>query len=217
MVLGTIVQSWNFPGRVMAGMAFDGRNLWVVDYSVWPRLLHCHKKTATLPLLATFTLPPLNFYSGLTFDGKRLWINDTDGQNICCLDIPPFQAALAVIKTIGPPPTASNLYGLTFDGKHLIVSQGWDGVGRPVSWVNPQTSTYIDTFYIVANPGTNDLTFDGKYLWEVSNPNNRIYCVSLRSRIEITNFAFTSPMGITFDGKYLWICDETNIYCVEKS
>jgi hypothetical protein len=201
----------------MAGMAFDGRNLWVID-ATWPWRLFCHKKTSTLPVLATVDTSalPQTLNTGLTFDGKRLWANDSGGRVICCLNIPPFQVA-SIIKTIGPPPTASNLYGLTFDGKHLIVSQGWDGVGRPISWVNPQTSRYIDSFYIVANPGTNDLAFDGKYLWEVSNPNNRIYCVNLRSRTEITNFAFAAPMGITFDGKYLWICDDTNIYCVEKS
>ena len=200
----------------MQGLAFDGKHLWVTE-DTWPQTLICHKKTATLPVLTTFDIRDLGSASGITFDGKRLWIVSRTLSQILCMNVPPFQAAAVPIKGIGRLIGDAVIYGLTFDGKHLIVTQGWSDIegGYHIEWLNPQTNTYID--YFNRPWPTSDLAFDGKYTWHTGTAANIVRCVNLRTRTEITSFAFTGPLGITFDGKYLWICDTENIYCVEKS
>lgn len=210
LVLGTIVQSWNFPGRTQAGIEFDGKHLLIGD-NVATRPIHIHNKNAALTHIADVTFPVLTpWFTDMTFDGKRLWIIDTSVPFIAQLNFPPFQAGLPeCIKTI-PRDQAWGIFGLTFDGKHLITEQS--GV---ISWLNPQTDTYIDQFWqgVPAGP----CCFDGKYYWGCDGGNNLIRCYNLASRIQVTTFAFTAPTGIAFDGKYLWIIDTTNVYCVEKS
>ena len=203
LVLGTIVTSWA-AGVSCRGLTFDGRHLYFLD-STNDQI---RKYTKAGVLINSWATPSDNG-TGLAFDGRNIWYGDPTTDLLYCLKIDGFG-----LRVVGSWP-AVNCYGLTFNGKQLIMGRTGalllDIYNVPPGPVIQQI-TYPVGWQIW------DMAFDGKHVWECDRAGNLVRCLATFPTAEMVgSFAFlTLPNGLTFDGKYLWVSTTTGtVSCIE--
>jgi glutamine cyclotransferase len=70
------------------------------------------------------------------------------------------KSAARVVREYGPFPDASNVGGVTYDGKHV-----WAAVGDRLSAIDPQSGEVQRSLGVAAHAGT---AFDGKHLYQIA-------------------------------------------------
>ena len=143
-------QEFKMPLRRIAGIAWDGRSLWVLD-SLKKTVL----QTGGGSRAGNLVFPKGATVGGLTFDGRSFWTYD--GKKKCFRSIAPG----GIQKEIPWPDGISESNALAcVDGKLLFISSD----KRVILYVDPQTGRLLGK---LASPcdGLADMAWDGKYLW----------------------------------------------------
>lgn len=212
----TVVNTYTLPYPLMFGhgLAFDGTNLWAVDFG--PGLIYklqLNEEDLTTEIIDTIDMatnnPDIDICKGLTFEGKDLWAS-------CALkDLPPIQNKATIykvdqkgkIKDSFPVPDDKDSTGLTFDGEYL-----WNA-GNGIGIRKLDTKGNLITTYPPPDDQCAGLAFDGQYLWNSDYGVNKIYKVDTSGNVICSYDAPGScPLGLTFDGTYLWVLDTDGIY-----
>ena len=201
---GEIVDSFDAPGRIVTGMTFDGKLIWVADradkkiYGLDPE---SGKVKQTLE-------SPAYWPMGLTWDGEALWNVDVKG------GLPLSENYHGVAYRIDPESgnllrtvklSVRKAQGLAWDGKYLWVADDGNNV---IEQVNAHDGTTIQSFPSpTGNP--NGMTFDGKYLWISDRYRDEIYMVSPNdgSVIQILEAPGYYTHGLAIAANHLWAAD----------
>jgi hypothetical protein len=205
----TIVNTYSPPPMYSFGhgLAFDGANLWAVQFE--PGLI---KKLQLNPDFTTSVIDTIdimdgdeNVCMGLTFQDDNLWVP-------CNYHGEPSPTLYKItqtgkIKSSFPVPDGGDSTGLTFDGKYL-----WNaGFGVGIRKINKDGELVA----IYPSPGNEPaaLAFDGQNLWHSDLQANRIYKLDTTGNVICSYRGPGSyPLGLTFDGTHLWVLDTDGIY-----
>jgi hypothetical protein len=144
---GKSLGSFPSPAVEPMGLAFDGQNLWVVDYA--PGLVHEVDRTGKL----LRSIPaPCQEPQGLAFDGQYFWTltNQVHGKAF------QFDRSGKLVRTLDTP----GYLGIAWDGKYLWVNGGPDHFAQ----IDPSNGHIVRQ--ITSSGRHSDyLTWQGDYLW----------------------------------------------------
>lgn len=145
---GKVVGSFRSPAVQSMGLAFDGQNLWVLDYTE-KKVIQVDRSGNVIKSIPA----PCDEPQGLTYDGKCLWTfsNQIQGKAY------QFDTSGGIIRTL----QTSGFSGLAWDGKYLWVNRI---AAQELCQIDPSdghvirviTSSGVDTQY---------LTWQEPYLW----------------------------------------------------
>jgi hypothetical protein len=189
---GDVILSFDSPGSMPAGLAWDGQYLWNID------LLdnEINKLTTSGDIVDSVEGPGVNII-GLTWDGSYFWTGD-DG----VLKIYKLTTSGEIVDSFDSPGTVP--WGFAWDGEYLWNSD-WDA---DKIYKLSTSGEIIDSF---DSPGVapTGLAWDGKYLWNSDWESKKIYELDpLDGRIiSYFNAPGETPAGLTWDGQYLWSTD----------
>lgn len=186
------------PATTPMGLAFDGNDLWNVDYGTDM----IYKLDRSGNVLDSFACPG-TYPRGLAFDGTFLWNADSSQNRIYKLDL-----SGNVMDSFASPGTDPS--GLVFDGIYLWNS---DYTTDRIYQLD-LAGNIIDSF---AAPGPNSmgLAFDGACLWNVDSSTDTLYQLDMSGNILSSQPSpGIYPSGLTFDGTNFWHTDygSDNIY-----
>jgi len=133
------------------GIAFDGTNIWFVNYFT---NTVTKRRASTQVLLGTFSVG--SNPQDVAFDGKNIWVTNWDSDNVT--KIRPNDGVVLGTFSVGSHPS-----GITFDGENIWVANTF---GNSVSKLRPNDGAVLDTITVGVNPV--HLVFDGHNVW-VSN------------------------------------------------
>lgn len=145
-----LISVMNTPSKAPAGLAWDGRSVWLNDY-VGGELFRIDPKSGSIE--RKLVCPGV--ISGLTHDGERLWQSrlDEDWLQVINPQTLDFDRTLPLHET-------GRLTDLTWDGKHLwVISQK---KGKLLT-VDPVSEQITKTFTIPE--ATTGITFKEEFLW----------------------------------------------------
>lgn len=218
-MVGEAIKAFPSPGPNPQGLAWDGKNLWVVDdetnkiYQLDPAE---GKITLELSIPPVLGLADVDL-GGLTWDGSHLLVSDDTAKRVYRVDPKERSAKLLIdllkakrdkgIRSIAM--RTSLLTGLAWDGTYLWATF-IAGYSSSVYEIDLTTDTLVTHFW-APGPEPQGLTWDGKYLWIVdSRDQGSIWQFSPIG--EWTGISFPSPAGsptdLAFDGVYLWNVDK---------
>jgi len=193
------------------GLAFDGTNLWAVQYApgvIYKLQLNPDDGTAYHIQTIDIMTGDNNNCTGLTFEGKNLWAP-------CSYEGDPRATIYNIdqdgkIKKSFPAPGEDST-GMTFDGKYLWNGDFTSGIRKIET-----NGKLVDT-YPSPGPEPEGLAFDGEHLWHSDVSTNRIYKLDTSGNVICSYKGPGSyPIGLTFDGTYLWLIDwDFNLYKID--
>jgi hypothetical protein len=153
---GNIIASFENPGIAQdRGIAFDGKSLWVNDFSAL-KVFEIDPQTGKI--LSSFKIPEMGSgASGIAWDGEYLYLvnwlkRDQPGAPLYKLD---RQGNLIGIVELEKGGGAS----ITFDGQYFWVSPSGKGIRKYDKQGNLVGEIYAAAF------GGEAIAYDGKYLW----------------------------------------------------
>jgi len=157
-----VVAALASPTANPRGIAFDGSDLWMIDYQTPKRLLRLDLHTAvTLGSLPWAGTAP----TGLAWDGARLWIADTVSDTIYTVEVA-TGARTPRFRTPGTASANPNPSGLAWDGEALWVA---DSSRDRLYRVSAATGDSLFSFAVptegASNPNPWGLAWDGSTLW----------------------------------------------------
>jgi DNA-binding beta-propeller fold protein YncE len=167
-----VVSAVASPTANPRGIAFDGSDLWMIDYQTPKALLRLDLDTAVT--LGSFPWPGAA-PTGLTWDGTRLWVADAVSDTIYTVDIS-TGARTSRFRTPGRVSSNPNPSGLAWDGEALwVVDSSRDRLYR----VSAATGDSLLSFAVpsdgVPNPNPWGLAWDGSTLWLSDVASDLIY------------------------------------------
>jgi hypothetical protein len=183
-------------GTHPAGVAFDGSNIWVANFS-----------DGTLTKLRAGDGAVLGIFlvgasaDGLAFDGANIWVSNYNENTVTKL-----RASDGTI--LGSFPVGQKPQLLAFDGDNIWVANSGDGT---VSELRASDGLTLGTFRVGVGPYA--VAFDGANIW-VSNgglPGSVSSTVTeLRASDGSAQGTFTvgnDPLGLAFDGANIWVAN----------
>ncbi len=190
---GLVLYSFNSPGSMPIGLAWDGTYLVDGDNALTPYfhggLLRLNSSNGNF-VDGKDTIDPW----GITYDGSTYWIADYPAKKIYQYDYQSDSLVKTLILNFKP-------FGLDWDGTNLLVSDYDNGIiytmdtdGNIINYISPSGVNSIT-----------DLAYDGIYLWAGSCNTNKIYKLDMQGNI-IDYFTSPGPCpyGLTYDGANLW-------------
>jgi len=192
-VTGDISNRFATPYSCPAGLATDGKNLYLAD-SKSDMIYKLNPQTGEI--ISEFAAPGFR-PQGLAWDGDYLWLVDIEEEIILQID----PETKINIKSIPSP--ARRPAGLAWDGKYLWLA---DSKADLLLQVSTEDGTMINKFKSPSKNPTG-LAYDGIYLWVADRAADRIYMV----------WPETGEVIMMFDapGKYAWglaFC-QGKLYC----
>ena len=193
--IGDVVVSFSGPGTHPAGLAFDGRHLWVSDLAA-DRIYQLDPSSGNV--LLSFASPGGD-PTGLAWDGATLWCADNEKNKIYQLN----PASGAVLKTLSI--STSTPRGIAFkEGSLFYLDSGEDMIYR----INPSSGAVLYQFE--APSGANrGLAWDGRYFWCSDRSLNEFAVIDPDYGKVVT--IVPSPGGYSYgiarDGDFLWCAD----------
>jgi len=189
-----IITTFETPGNMPIGLAFDGTHLWSADAS----LNKIHQLDKDGNEIASFDSPGILPF-GITFDQGYLWVSVFETEKVYKLD-----TSGNVIESFASPP-GMLLMGLAFDGTHLWASESGN---RKIYKLD--TAGNIISSFDSPGPDPTCLAFDGTHIWNTDSKTRRIYKLDTGGNI-IASFdaPVYKPYGLVFDGDDMWLSDDT--------
>jgi hypothetical protein len=181
------------------GMAYDGANVWVTNYS---------SVTGQAPVItklrgsdgALLGRYPIPLYSAsAVFDGSYIWLTD-HGAGF----------TPDTLTRLRPDGTVEGVYpagqfapsGIIFDGENI-----WSisSIGHLVVKIRASDAAIIAT-YTIDSLGSFYLTYDGANIWVTNYLNDTVTKLRASDGVVLGTFdGGHSPAGITFDGGNIWV------------
>lgn len=198
-----VVHAWDLPVSHPAGLAFDGKDVWVVDW--FSQSLYAHStQDASLKEMRHLTAEtPVSAH----FAEDSVWTIAADGTIARRMR----DAKLTVLQRW--PGAAPNPAGIAFDGLYLWTL---DGRSRRLSKRIPDASLTVAATYRV--PGTKPvaLVYDGSTLWTLDAADRALRRHNLQrpeEAVELVSMSAYSdgaeqPTGLAFDGTRFWTAAE---------
>lgn len=189
---------FNVPvGSVPFGIAFDGANVWVVNFDS----NNVTKiRTSDGANLGTFGVGshPMN----AAFDGASIWITNSTDNTVTKLRT--SDGANLGTFNVGSAPS-----GIAFDGANIWVTNGGS---NNVTKLRARDGANQGTFTVGANP--RGIAFDGANIW-IANSHFSSRSVTKLRAIDGANlgtftFSTGSPWGIAFDGVNIWVANSAS-------
>jgi transglutaminase-like putative cysteine protease len=196
--VGDILKVIETPGPCPKGLAFDGKNLWLVD-AFTDKIYAIEPETGNV--IRSFETPGYE-PEGLAWDGECLWHTDS-AENLLYRLNPQSGQASKVIES-----STSNPRDIGWDGTFLwIIDHKKDVLMR----VSPVDGSAVRFFDSPAGEPTG-LTFDGKYLWVTDRIEDRIYLIDPEDGICLSSLRSYGPLpyGLAWGDKFLWNVDYEN-------
>jgi hypothetical protein len=157
---GSIINRYTNPVVDARDLAFDGTNLWVVQWSSGPPY-HIYKLDASLLVELTLEVATSSAPEGLTWADGFLWLTTHDGP---IYKVDPADGS--IISTIGSI-AAGEPHGAAWDGEHL-----WIGMQLTAKIHEITTGgSILETYDSPVGPMQQGLTWDGTYLWATGGTN----------------------------------------------
>ena len=192
---GDVKRTLDGPCKYPAGLATDGKHLFVVDW----RAAKIHQVSAADgqrgKVLDAPTLKP----QGLAWGAGRLFVSDDRSGWVYVLD-PETGTVEHSFEAPGPRPT-----GLAYGDDGLFILERKSG---QISKVAPDDGTIL-AYIQTPNDTCTGLTFDGKYLWASDRVKNEIYRVDPASGMVLGILAAPGPYaaGLAWLDGCLWNVD----------
>ena len=212
-----VISSFPSPGPSPQGLAWDGKNLWVVDDST-NRIYKIEPNTGKT--LLSFEAPSRK-PKGLTWDGNYLILLENQKRKI--YKIVSSGKALGSVIASNDLPLISDIpsnkispWGLVWDGNYIYFNfeAGWSS---QIVKYNISTQKVAKVNFTKGFP--RGLAWDGEYLWNIianskqdskyKAPANLIKYDPISGK-EIISYSIPLyfPAGLIFDGKKFWVADE---------
>jgi outer membrane lipoprotein-sorting protein len=181
-------------GNEPLGVAFDGANMWVVNFTC----AGCPGTVSKLRLsdgagLGTFNVGSAPVFA--SFDGSNIWVGNRDSNNVTKLRASDG-AVLGTFPTGGTAPQ-----WLAFDGANIWVTNTYSNT---VVKMRPSDGSVINTFPTGLNP--HGVVFDGSSVWIANNTSNSVS--KLRASDGVAQGTFpvgAGPIQMAFDGSNVWV------------
>lgn len=198
-----VVHVWDLPVSHPAGLAFDGRDVWVVDWYSQSLYAHSPQDAALREVRHLTAETPLSAH----FAGDAVWTVGADGAVARRMR----DAKLTVLQRW--PGAAPNPAGIVFDGLYLWTL---DGRARRLTRRLPDADLTVAGVYRVPGAKPVGLAYDGKTLWtldaadrslrrhNLDRPDEAVELVPLRDYSEGKEI----PTGLAWDGTRFWIASE---------
>ncbi|MGD9162380.1 MAG: hypothetical protein PVG39_28480 [Desulfobacteraceae bacterium] len=211
--INRVEHSLKIPGPSVQGIAWDGKQLLVVDGET--------KKLYKLApsngrIIQSFNLK-LQKPKGLTFDGRFLWLADEQARKIHALDPDNGQIKKTIELNIPKEKGFKSIEDLTWDGKYLWVAY-FAGFSSSFNQIDPETGKIIRSVFADGHP--RGLASDGKYLWSICYNGNKLPSKidrreilekdseMMASRIFIRDIEVLEPNGLEYSDNNLWYVDK---------
>lgn len=198
-----VVHAWDLPVSHPAGLAYDGKDVWVVDW--FSQSLYAHStEDASLREMRHLTAEtPVAAH----FAGDAVWTVGADGT----VSRRMRDAKLTVLQSW--PGIAPNSAGIAFDGLYLWTL---DGRSKRVTKRLPDASLTPVSSYKLPGVKLAGLAFDGSTLWSLDAADRCVRRHSLSrpdEAIELVPLSAFSdgketPTGLAFDGARFWTVSE---------
>ncbi len=215
------------------GVAFDGQNMWVVNFTcaLCPGTIYKHRLSDGA-VIGTFNVGSAPVFA--SFDGSNIWVGNRDSDNVTKLRASDG-ALLGTFPTGGSGPQ-----WIAFDGANIWVTNGGsnsvvkmrisDGtvLSTHPTGVAPHGVVYDGSNIWVANGGSSSVTklrasdganlgtfavgsqpvqmaFDGANVWVSNLSSNTVSKLRASDGATLGTFNVNSPHGIAFDGANIWV------------
>ena len=190
------------------GVAFDGTNAWVTNFSGGTVSVI---NAATGQLATGLPNNPINVGNdpdGIAFDGTNMWVTNWGNGTVSVINAATGQLATGI--TTNPIHVGSGPDGIAFDGTNMWVANGSAGTVSVINAATGQLATGITTNPITVGTYPQGIAFDGTNMWVVNNGNNNVSVINaatgLLSSIGTVPTG-TGPQGIAFDGTNMWVAN----------
>ena len=203
--IGDVTAVIDGPGQQVAGLAWDGRHLWVTDAS-GAKIYQLDPSSGAV--LKSFSSPgPLP--TGLAWDGQYLWCADDQLNRLFQIDtVAGDMQQMLSLSTTRP-------MGLCFrNGSPIYLDSGADLIREmdlATGNASQQFATPADECW--------GLDWDGRYFWVSDAGRNEISAMDpeYREVVMILPAPTHRSAGIAFGGEFLWIADaqENRIYQIQ--
>ena len=176
------------------GVAFDGTNIWVADYT-----------ENNVTKLVASTGAKVGAYSvglnpqGVAFDGTNIWVVNSQSSTVTKLVA--STGAFVANYNIGTPPYSLTPYGVVFDGTNIWVTESGSA---SVAKILASTGDTVGTYAVGNVP--EGLTFDGTNIWVANNQDGTVTELQASTGNTVNTYTVgTGPHGMTFDGTNVWV------------
>ena len=175
------------------GVAFDGANIWVTNYS---SNTVTELAAATGAVVNTYNPGTLSDPAGIAFDGANIWVANAAANNVSKLSA----ATGAVVATyrVGTDP-----YAIAFDGSNIWVT---NVTGNSVTKLQATTGTMLGTYSVGSSP--DGIAFDGTNIWVANGGSGTVTKLLASTGDFVGTYSVGSfPHGVAFDGTNIWVAN----------
>lgn len=193
--------SWDMPYGHPAGLSFDGKDLWSIDW--FSQSLYVHStEDLSIKRLVHF---PAEVPVALSLSADSVWSASANGTILRHMK----DDRLTVTQRYKQ--AAPQTLGIVFDGLYLWTCDA----RRLYKRIVDDQLTVLESYpYPGGKPAA--LAFDGKSIWSLDSANNQLLRHNLESpeqiirRIPLSEYrdGKYKPMGMTWDGKRFWTVAE---------
>lgn len=177
-------------GNQPYGIAFDGANMWVVEFngSTVKKI-----RASDGADLGTFTVG--NALRFIAFDGANMWVTSTT----------PSEGVIKVRVSdgavLGTFPTPNAAFNLAFDGENM-----WVLNGNNVTKLRVSDGANLGTFPAGSSPA--GIAFDGAFMWITHFGAAGLKKLNVADGTSV-DYSMTTGGGVVFDGSSIWIANTT--------
>lgn len=181
---------WSAPtGLRPSSVAFDGFDLWVVNYDSGTAAKHQPSDGTTYG-----SVPVGNGPADLAFDGLGMWVANSLDDTVVRL-----RATDGLV--LGTYGVGDNPVSLCFDGSSVWVA---NADANSVTRIRVQDGADLGTLAVGTSP--RGIAFDGANIWVTNSGDNTVTKLRASDAQTLGTFpAGSNPRGIAFDGANLWI------------
>jgi hypothetical protein len=180
----TVVDEIRVPGKKLDGVAWDGKNIWVVTYQSSPIKWEIGRVDEDGTVVDSFVVPVdslddvHNFgMTNITSDGRTIWANHWNAGLIYN-----FSLSGKVLKNFGVPSVNQLIpVGIAWDGRYLRVLHWSDKNLYKVDKRGREKGSV--SLGHIRPPVDMGLAWDGKYFWVGSRGANRITKISAEGEV----------------------------------
>jgi hypothetical protein len=172
------------------GVAFDGTNIWVTNFSSFNVTKLRASDGANL---GTFAV--INTADAVVYDGVNIWVGTDNGLQ----KIRPSDGAILGTFSVG-----KTFRGLVFDGANIW---GTNVGTNTATKIRASDGTTLGTFTVGTFPL--GIEFDGANIWVGNKNSNSVTELRASDGLLLGTFTVgTNPVGLAFDGSNIWVTNE---------